>query len=338
MNRNFRRWNSIWVGPAIALAFLLLATCPRKAVAQTNTFPATGNVGIGTTTPIRPIHVVHQSNGQAPVGIDEYAAAPDIRFRRAEGTIASPTAVTINKTIGAISAAGYGATGFTTFRGLINFGTSENWTDAAQGTFLSFFTTATGSLTTSEKLRIDPGGNVGIGLTNPTYKLHVNGSFNATSINLNGSPITSSQWATSGTTINYLAGNVGIGVSPTYRFDVSDSALNGMAGRFIQTNTSASNGLFIQTRTVGAADTALHISSNAGANELFRVRNDGNVGIGISTPTYKLHVNGSFNATSVNVNGSPLTGSQWTTSGTNINYAPAGNVGIGATTPGAKLD
>jgi hypothetical protein len=146
----------------------------------TNISYNSGNVGLGTATPQRQLHLVHQSNGTAPVGIDEYGAAPDIRFRRAEGTIANPSGVTFNKAIGAISAAGYGgANGFSAYRGLISFNASENWTDSAQGTFIAFYNTATGGTTTSEKMRIDPSGNVGIGTLSPQVKLDVVGGINA---------------------------------------------------------------------------------------------------------------------------------------------------------------
>src|SRR5260370_27718112 len=71
----------------------------------------------------------------------------------------------------------------------------------------------------------------------------------------------------------------------------------------------------------------------------------GNVGIGIPSPGSKLDVAGNINASGtinavsgLNINGSPVTSSQWSTSGSNINYAPAGNVGIGAPRPGSKLD
>jgi len=55
-----RTHKKIWLGAAIGCALLLLATCPSRAEAQTNTFPPSGNAGIGTTSPTQALDV----NGQ----------------------------------------------------------------------------------------------------------------------------------------------------------------------------------------------------------------------------------------------------------------------------------
>ena len=344
-----------------------------------------GNVGIGTTTPGTQLHIVRPVIGQA-VTVDTYGAAPDIRFRRAEGTVANPSAVTFNKAIGAITAVGYGTNGFSPFRGLISFNASENWTDSAQGTFIAFYNTATGGTTTSEKMRIDPSGNVGIGTTAPLFKLDVNGEINATGLRINGTPISTggpggpvtwaqvdkstssladiqtrnagdlnsgtvpigrigvsgipdattflrgdntwatvtggpSQWASGTNNISYNAGNVGIGTaSPGARLDIGGGNLRVQSGTLDLNNQvrDDSINLWSGSYTLGirpwtfvartdqkfrfesalsnSTQSAYELGSTAGAT-FFAVKNDGNVGIGTTSPGAKLEVVGNVNVT-----------------------------------------
>jgi hypothetical protein len=184
------------------------------------------------------------------------------------------------------------------------------------------------------------GGNVGIG-TAPAAgnKLDVAGNINASGtinavsgLNINGSPVTSSQWSTSDSNIDYAtAGNVGIGnPNPGSKLDVTGNinasgTINAMAGLNI-------NGSPVTSSQWSTTGTTINY-------------NTGNVGIGNPNPGSKLDVTGNINASGttnamagLNINGSPVTSSQWTTSGSNINYATAGNVGIGTASPGSKLD
>ena len=101
--------------------------------------------------------------------LDAFGAINRFNFRRAAGTSASPTALTSGSNIAIINGFGYGATGYSsTSRVQINFATSENWTDTAQGTRIVFNTTTNGTATLSERMRIDDAGNVGIGTTSPS--------------------------------------------------------------------------------------------------------------------------------------------------------------------------
>lgn len=75
--------------------------------------------------------------------------------RSARGTSTTPTALQLGDEITHLSAWGYGATGYSAAaRGLLSIFAAENWTDAAQGTRISFTTTTPGGIVTSEKMRL----------------------------------------------------------------------------------------------------------------------------------------------------------------------------------------
>jgi len=151
--------------------------------------------------------------------------------------------------------------------------------------------------------------NVGIGNTNPNTFLCVgpNGGVNQ-STNLPGISMTS----VSGQNMHYSVGQ----------------------------GTAGTNSIFMSwAHNATAASAYGFISCYGGNNPIALQHSGGNVGIGITNPSQRLHVNGAINCTSFLVNGVAVatgTGSVWGVSGSSAYYT-SGNVGIGIATPGAPL-
>src|SRR5216683_1572877 len=57
MKTNSYSFGAKFLITTFALAMLLFAACAHSAVAQTNTFPASGNAGIGTTGPLQKLQI-----------------------------------------------------------------------------------------------------------------------------------------------------------------------------------------------------------------------------------------------------------------------------------------
>ncbi|HEX4922961.1 MAG TPA: hypothetical protein VFV50_02710, partial [Bdellovibrionales bacterium] len=253
-----------------------------------------GNVGIGTASPSASLHVVGTSvridgSGGGP-WIQTYGAG-DIqfggsqnRYYRARNTTAAPADIQNNDQIHAFHF--YGARGGVYQAGAsIDIAADGDWGANDYPGRIVFSTTADGTNLVTERLRISNSGNVGIGVTNPTTKLQVDGAI-APSANLAHSLGTSSlRWGT-----GYFNGvNIG-GGNGIYNPNGTPG------GQLFFTGTNGTNG----GMTVRVNDV-----------EQLRVLN-GAAGFGTNTPGAILDVNGgtgtSTTSSTINALGAAGTG------------------------------
>lgn len=280
---------------------------------------STGRVGIGTDTPAYTLDVAGIIAGT------RYAADPYLHLRRANGTAAAPTAVLSGNPLGYFTAAGYGATGFSGSTAGMLILASQNFTDTAQGAEIRFQTTPVGSTSWLTRMTIDDDGSVGIGTTEPSYLLHVNGSFNATTIAINGTTVSASaaelnklNGVTSVTAdLNLLSGAAAAGVTAT-RIQYLNSLTSNVQTQLNARLTTASpsftgtmDGPSLRLTTTGdvsltstghafqiGVDTGANLAidmneiqarNNQAATALYLNTNGGDVGIGSSTSTISLN-------------------------------------------------
>ena len=206
-----------------------------------------------------------------------------------------------------------------------------------------------------EIMRLSDAGNVGIGITTPSSKLQVfNGKIIAGTTNATtGSVVLESQYDQGGTSgalsvlgTNYSTGGwmLGYGISP--KPDVANSYVSSTTGNLPRTAIMVEGELRFMT----ADQQALAIGSNITMIERMKITNNGNVGIGTTTPTTKLDVLGTARVSSQLYLGNSVNSPYLMygaipntyTFGDNNSYfmninTTNGNVGIGTTNPYSKL-
>ena len=303
---------------------------------------ATGAAGSGSSQWTTSGANVYYSAGNVGIGTTSPTASLQVVGGGAPSINVSSPSVSFWSLGGATGAGQYSGIAIAGDSTLVSNSSSNTIITNENGGKITFATGATVGGDTA-KLTILNGGNVGLGTTSPAQKLHVNGNAEIDStLYLNGSK-------------TYLQND-----------GVNQALVN-----------SIGSSLFFNS--VGTADSTLayDFKTTSSNNSSLRILNNGNVGVGTTSPQAILDVNGTgasqsamlvprdstamrptgingmlrYNTTNAQLEtyssgawaglatGSSGGGSsQWTTSGSNIYYGGSGNVGIGTTAPDSVLN
>jgi hypothetical protein len=244
-----------------------------------------GNVGIGTTNPNGNLHIMSdlanassQINPSAQLVLHSSLAGLDD-----DGDIGASLVFTQRWLDSSPNSHG-------------TMGSIHGFKDLSAGNYGGglLFKTQPGSDTAPvERMRIDRDGNVGIGLTSPVYTLDVNGVSRSRGVCVNSGfgNGTARPALTTGSThpsyeIRSIGGNGNVGSAGG-----DDGFLRLRAGGGTGTNSASYIDLSGYS-TYSGGDMKRNIVFGTLGTERMRIKENGNVGIGESSPSYKLDVNG----------------------------------------------
>ncbi len=250
-------------------------------------------LGIGTTAPSTQLNIVaNGSSAQAHIDTYGNSNATVLSLRRAKGSFTTPTAVISADLLGRLSFRGYDGSAFSNNRVSIDGSAAEAWTTGANGTYLSFLTTSLGTTTTSERMRIDATGNVGIGTTAPGYSLEVLRDGSTANLGLTNygsvTPAINGRRAR-GSVASPLALAVDNGILSLNGGGYDGTSFTDIGARILfsaaEAWTVSTHGTYMRFDTTPIGSTTVA--------ERMRIDAAGNVGIGTVTPTsFKLEVAG----------------------------------------------
>jgi hypothetical protein len=194
-----------------------------------------------------------------------------INARRAEGTSTSPTAVTSSVNLGTINFQGYDGVAYRRTSTITSVSDGAVTSTSSPG-FLFFTTTPSGSVTPTERMRLDSSGRLGLGTSSPGAKLDVVETFATSSLIVRhsgttggGAAINVTNGLTSTTPIYsfYFNGTTGIG-NPAANvisaiIDGSERARIDSSGRLLvgTSTTSSVSTLLLQGNSLSSSNAAI---------------------------------------------------------------------------------
>jgi hypothetical protein len=253
------------------------------------------------------------------------------RLTSARGTRAAPTALAAGDRLGTLLFAGYG-TAYVNSAAIAAFA-EEAFGATAAGTYLRFETTPLGSTTRAERMRITADGNVGIGTTGPASLLEL--------YKADASPILTITAATSTTFSPQIAFRTG--TTPSTKYTIGTNIVDNKLKIIVGSDISTSTGITIDSSgNVGIGTTGpsakLHVVGPvAGSGPTIRAGGGGDVLLGSGGSLF-FDDNYSYSTGNYIRPVAANTQAFFTSGAERMRITSTGNVGIGTTAPSYKLD